>query len=137
MAADRRRFTPTREEQTRLIGGFLAAVRDGNVDALRSLLAADVVARADGGGKVPGAGMHPVVGIDKVVRLYLGLSAKTPADLSARIVDVNGAPAALLFAGRSLLGLIVFGFEESGIASIETVLNPDKLATVRRQLSGR
>ena len=137
VAADQPRFTPTADEQQRLINGFMAAVRDGNVDALRSVLAADVRARADGGGKVPGAGLHPVEGPDKVARLFLGLMAKAPADFRARVHEVNGSPALLAFAGETLLSVMMFGYDDGAIREITSIVNPDKLRIVERQLTSR
>ena len=135
VAADRRRFTPSVEEQQKLIGGFLAAVRDGNVEALRDVLAAGVVARSDGGGKVPGAGLHPVIGFDKVARLYRSLSTKIPPAFDVRIAQVNGSASVLLLSGDAIFGIIVFEYDAERIAQISTILNPEKLRFAQRQLS--
>ena len=137
VAAEHTRFTPSVEEQRRLVDGFMAAVRDGNVDALRSVLAADVTARSDGGGKVPGAGLHPVTGSEKVARLYLGLLAKAPSDFRARVAEVNGSPALLAFAGERLLSVMMFGCSGGAIKEIVAIVNPDKLRIVERQLTSR
>ena len=135
VATDRKRFTPSREEQQRLISGFIAAVRNGDVDSLRNMLAQEVTARGDGGGKVAGAGLHPIVGSEKVTRLYFGLMAKAPADFDLRIAGVNGAPALLSFSGSTLIAVSMFTFDGDRIADISTVVNPDKLDIIRRQLA--
>ncbi|HEX6178881.1 MAG TPA: RNA polymerase sigma-70 factor [Thermoanaerobaculia bacterium] len=135
VAADRKRFTPSREEQARLINGFLAAVRDGDVDTLRSMLAQDVTARGDGGGKVAGAGLHPILGPEKVTRLFFGLLAKAPPDFNVRVAEVNGAPAMLAFTGSTLLSVSIFAFDGDRIAEVSSVVNPDKLKVVNRQLA--
>ena len=132
MAEGKKRFHPSREEQERLLAGFMAALRDGNVDALREVLASDVVAFADGGGKVPGAGLHPILGFDKVARLYLALT-KQAANLRIEIGQVNGALALVGWAGDRLQLIVTFGFDGDRIAEIATVLNPDKLAFASKQ----
>lgn len=136
VAAEKPRFTPSREEQERLVRSFLAAVRDGDVDALRSVLVESATAGADSGGKVPGAGVHPIVGADKVARLYVGLAAKTP-DFEGRVVEVNNAPALLVYTGGTLAAVTTFTYADHGIAGIAAVVNPDKLALVSDQLISR
>ena len=135
VAEGKKRFAPPRADQERLIQTFLSAVRDGDVGALRRTLAEDVVARADGGGKVPGAGLHPIHGVDSVTRLWLGLAKKFPPGMVVRLVDANGAPAAAAFVGDQLLSLVVFDFEGDHIAGITSVVNPDKLRFANRQLA--
>lgn len=135
VAGDQKRFKPSRDEQVRLISGFLTAVRDGDVDTLRNVLARDVTARGDGGGKVAGTGLHPIVGAEKVIRLYFGLMAKAPADFNVRFAEVNGAPALLAFSGPALLSVLMFTFDGDRIAEIASVVNPDKLNVIRRQLA--
>ncbi|HET7704527.1 MAG TPA: RNA polymerase sigma factor SigJ [Thermoanaerobaculia bacterium] len=131
--ADKSRFTPTREEQQRLIRGFMAAIEAGDIDSLRGVLASSVTAGADGGGRVPGAGVHPIVGPDKVARLYLGLAAKFGPGLRGEVLEITGEPALVLFDGDSLLGVMVFSYDEGRIGGLHTILNPEKLVTVRRQ----
>ena len=133
MHADRPRFTPSREEQRNLIRGFMSAVERGDLDALRNVLAESATVRADGGGKVAGAGTRPIAGWEKVARLYVGLAAKVGAGLRGDVVDVNGEPALIIYDGDALQGVMTFSYEEGRIASIEAVVNPEKLATVSRQ----
>src|SRR5919106_4271529 len=49
----RPRYEATREQHERLADRFFAAVQDGDVKALETMLAEDVVLAGDGGGKVP------------------------------------------------------------------------------------
>jgi RNA polymerase sigma-70 factor (ECF subfamily) len=125
MADDKRRFTPSRDEQLRLIGGFLEAIRNGDVDGLRMLLAEDVVAVSDGGGKVAAA-RNLVRGRDHVSRLMVGIAAKARADFRIAVEDVNGSPAIVTEAG-----VVVLIVEDGKIAEIDLVLNPEKLGAVR------
>src|SRR5262249_24150041 len=68
----RPRFPMPRERGLQMASAFFAATRDGDMDGLQSLLAADVAVYADGGGKAPAA-MRPIVGLDKVLRLHASL----------------------------------------------------------------
>ena len=62
----RPRFATDRREREELAARFFDAFREGDVDGLKELLAADVQAIADGGGKGP-ALAKPIVGADNVV----------------------------------------------------------------------
>jgi RNA polymerase sigma-70 factor, ECF subfamily len=65
-------FEASREQRNRLAERFFAAARDGDVDALAEMLAADVVVYGDGGGKAP-SWPRPIVGRDRVSRLFAAL----------------------------------------------------------------
>ena len=132
LSAEKKRFRPSREEQQRLLDGFLAALRDGNVDNLREILKDDVVAYADGGGKVPGAGLHPVAGFDKVSRLYLSLAARV-GEARATIEEVNGMLAIVFRVGETVIAIVNVMYSEGRIAEIASVVNPEKLAYAQRQ----
>jgi RNA polymerase sigma factor (sigma-70 family) len=137
VSAEKQRFRPSREEKLRLVQSFMAALQSGSVDALRDVLTSDVTARGDGGGKVPGAGLRPILGFDNVARLYSGLIRKFGATVRIDVDEVNGAPALVAFEGDKLFGVITFDFDEDRITEINSVLNPDKLAFAKRQLGER
>jgi RNA polymerase sigma-70 factor (ECF subfamily) len=91
--AARPRFRMPRERGLEIAAAFFAASRSGNMQALRSLLAADVTAYADGGGKTPAA-LQPIVGLDGVMQLHASL-ARTFAEKMSRLVRyglINGLP---------------------------------------------
>src|SRR5262245_49474092 len=69
----RRRFVATPEQRRKLLERFLEATLDGDVPALERMLAEDVVAWSDGGGKAPAA-KWPVVGREKFLRVLGGLA---------------------------------------------------------------
>ena len=124
--AERPRFAVDREKAASLTERFLRALRDANVDELRAVLATDVVAMADGGGKV-NAGIRPVLGIDNVSRLLIGVQSKYWRHGRMERLSVNGDPGAGLFADDVLSGVLAFDFADDRIASIYVVVNPDKL----------
>src|SRR5205807_5007640 len=67
MDAGRPRFEADRREREKLAGRFFVAFREGDVDGLRALLAADVQMVGDGAGKAPQVATH-IVGPEKVAR---------------------------------------------------------------------
>ena len=73
------RFEASRQERDRLAARFFAAVSDGDVDALVELLAADVVVYGDGAARAP-SWPRPIVGRDRVSRLFAGMGTPTRAD---------------------------------------------------------
>jgi RNA polymerase sigma-70 factor (ECF subfamily) len=133
IAERRPRFEPSHEAQRRLVERFLRACQQGDMAALTEALAEDVVSWSDGGGKVSAA-RHPILGRENVVRLVLGLMRKGPADLRLEIAEINGAPGLLIFAGESLWFVGTFAIANERIQALHAVLNPDKLAYIRRQV---
>ncbi len=132
VAAEKRRFTPPVEEQRRLIESFMSAVADGDVNALREVLASDVVALGDGGGKAFAAKI-PIVGFDAVSRFFFGLASKYAQGITITIEEVNGAPAVVARTGDLITSIVSFAFEEGRITELNSVVNPDKLAFAQRQ----
>jgi RNA polymerase sigma-70 factor (ECF subfamily) len=130
MDAGRPRFEADRREREELAGRFFAAFRDGDVDALRELLAADVQMVGDGGGKAPQ--WKPIVGADKVARL---LGAFIPSLVSVggfvEPHEVNGQPGAI-FRDRDgkVVNTLALDILDGRVQTIRSVLNPDKLGHV-------
>ncbi|MEV4575470.1 sigma factor-like helix-turn-helix DNA-binding protein [Nonomuraea jabiensis] len=131
MDAGRPRFEADRKEREELAERFFGAFREGDVDGLRALLAADVRMVADSGGKAPQWGTG-VFGAENVVRVFASL-----APLFARIGgvvephQVNGQPGAIF---RDRDGRVVNTWTldvlDGQVQAIRTVLNPDKLEHV-------
>ncbi|RCW43530.1 RNA polymerase sigma-70 factor (ECF subfamily) [Halopolyspora algeriensis] len=124
----RPRFEADRREREELAARFFDAVRDGDVDGLRELLAADVRMVGDGGGKAP-AFTKGVIGADNVARVLTSIFpvlAKIDARVEPR--EVNGRPGAILRDrdGKvvSTLAIDVLG---GRIQTIRSVSSPDKL----------
>jgi RNA polymerase sigma-70 factor (ECF subfamily) len=129
MDAGRARFAADRREREELAGRFFDAFREGDVAALRDLLAADVRMVGDGGGKAPqwGAG---VFGADRVARTLAGIGVpflRIGGVLEPR--EVNGQPGAI-FRDRDgrIVNTLALDIADGRIQTIRAVLNPDKLA---------
>jgi RNA polymerase sigma-70 factor (ECF subfamily) len=130
MDAGRPRFAADRREREELAGRFFAAFRDGDVDALRELLAADVQMVGDGGGKAPQ--WKPIVGADKVARLlaaFIPLLVRVGGFVEPH--EVNGQPGAI-FRDRdnNVLNTWTLDVLDGQIQTIRSVINPDKLGHV-------
>jgi RNA polymerase sigma-70 factor (ECF subfamily) len=111
---------------------FLAAASGGNLAELEKLLADDVVAYNDGGGRVRAA-PQPIAGLAKVLRFLAGLLDRFPLG-ELRVVEANGHPAALLTLGGQRQ-LVALGVRDGRIQEIYAVLNPDKLTYAESRLA--
>jgi RNA polymerase sigma-70 factor, ECF subfamily len=124
----RPRFEVDRQARDVLAARFFDAFRDGDVEGLRDVLAADVQLVGDAGGKAP-ALSRIVVGADKVARLLAAIFADL-ARVGATLeeCEVNGQPGAIL---RDRAGRVAFTFAldllGGQIQAIRSVGNPDKL----------
>ncbi|MGP3944793.1 MULTISPECIES: RNA polymerase sigma-70 factor [Streptomyces] len=128
MEAGRPRFEADRRERQELATRFFDALKDGDVGALRNLLAADVQLVGDGGGKAPQLA-KAVMGAENVARL---LGTVFPwllrIDVSFELHEVNGQPGAV-FRERDgkVLQALVLDVLDGRIQAIRAVINPDKL----------
>jgi len=124
MADGTDRFRPSPDEHREILDRFLAAARGGDLARLTELLAENVTAYNDGGGKVRAA-LRPVVGRDKVAAFVAGLVARYPIG-PAETVDVNGEPALRVTVGGASQ-FVALAVRDGRIHAVYAVLNPDKL----------
>ncbi len=119
------RFEPSSEDHAALLGRFLAAAQGGDMTTLTELLAEDVVAWNDGGGKVRAA-LRPIIGRDKVLAFTAGITGRYPFE-NPRIVELNGRPAIVITADGDTQVIALDVREDGRIHAIFGVRNPDKL----------
>ena len=127
----RPRFEPDHRAREELAARFFDAFRNGDVEGLREMLAADVQLVGDAGGKAPALG-RVVVGADKVARLLAQVFPRLDRlHMSLEQRQVNGQPGAIL---RDSEGRVAFLFAldvlGGQIQTIRSLGNPDKLAHV-------
>jgi RNA polymerase sigma-70 factor (ECF subfamily) len=137
VAEGRPRFEASRADRDRIAGRFLAAVEEGDLDALVDLLAADVVAYGDGGGTGPSL-PRPVHGRDKVARLLRGLSELLRSGLRIEPVAVNGQPGAVVRDEHGwLVNVLSLDIADGQVRIVRSINNPEKLRHLGPVLDGR
>jgi RNA polymerase sigma-70 factor (ECF subfamily) len=122
------RYEVTAEQSETLVRSFLAAARDGDMDQLVDLLAADAIFCGDGGGKATTVA-EPVYGRDRVAAILSEIFKRVRAlGVTYEPVLVNGGPG---FMSRDSEGMIVSVVSveviDGAIQALRSVVNPDKL----------
>jgi RNA polymerase sigma-70 factor (ECF subfamily) len=129
MEDGRPRFEADRRAREELAGRFLDAVREGRVEELVGLLAADVQLVGDAGGKAP-LFAERFAGADKVGRLLAVLVAhflRIGGSVEPHVV--NGQPGAILRdRGGRVFSTWAFDVLDGQVQTIRSVSNPEKLA---------
>jgi len=120
--------TPTSDadlrKQRRVVDAFLAAVREGNFEALVTILDPEIVLRADGGA---------LKGMSRLVRGAEAVVAQAAAfskiDLSSHVVLVNGniGVVSRLPDGR-VFSVLGFTIANGKVVEIDILADPDRLA---------
>jgi RNA polymerase sigma-70 factor (ECF subfamily) len=126
---ERPRFEVPRETHRRLLERFAAAASTGDRAAIRALVADEVEAIGDGGGKVPSfaGGLR---GGDRVANLYWAQYLRLGPRVQYRIVGINGEPGLLRYFDGRLESAQALVTDGERIVTIYTVRNPDKLARI-------
>lgn len=126
---ERPRFDVPRATHERLLQRFVAAAGSGDRAAIRALLADDVEAIGDGGGKVASVA-GGLRGGDRVTNLYWAHSLKLGPRITYRIAQVNGEPGILRFIDGQLESAQAIVTDGERIVAFYVVRNPDKLARI-------
>ncbi|WP_396657068.1 RNA polymerase sigma-70 factor [Microbacterium sp.] len=127
VAARRPRVHVVRSEHEEAVGRLVAAMNTGDLQGLMDVLAPDVVAIADGGGKVRGAALRPIVGAQRLARYLVGGIAKAGGRVVAAEEWVNGQPGMRVELDGVLVGAVSVTVENGRITRIYSIANPDKL----------
>lgn len=122
------------EKHDEVVGGLLAAIAAGDMNAVIALLHPDVTLIGDGNGKVRTA-IHTITGPDKVARFLFGLARRYgPGWLaSSRLALVNGALGAYTMGAEGTDGyddvlprVTAVAVHDGKIVGVWDVANPDK-----------
>ena len=131
MDEGRPRFEADRRERDELAARFFDVLREGDVDGVRELLAADVQLIGDGGGNAP-QWARSIVGAENVARVLASIIPPFVRIGGAfEPHEVNGQPGAI-FRDRDhkVLNTWTLDVLTARIQTIRAVINPDKLGHV-------
>ncbi|MBL7254586.1 RNA polymerase sigma factor SigJ [Paractinoplanes lichenicola] len=113
-------------EQRSVLAAFLEAVNNGDMAALASVLAPDVVSISDGGGFTSTA-LRPIVGADKVSRFFVGIAhGSRMAGAVLEPALINGT-AGIFVRGDTVYGALGVTVADGRITGLFQQLNPAKL----------
>jgi RNA polymerase sigma-70 factor (ECF subfamily) len=94
-----------------------------------SLLAPDVRLVGDSGGKAK-APVRVLETADKVGRFIAGAARKGVADLTWRILEINGGPAVLTLSGGKPDAVLQLDIADGRVQAVYIIRNPDKLLSL-------
>ncbi|MFF7888738.1 sigma factor [Streptomyces sp. NPDC020794] len=126
----RRAHLTTPQQHNKVVRGVREACATTDARHLASLLAPDVTAFFDGGGKVR-ALTRPVHGDQRVVRALLTLLAPRP-HTTLHLCSANGRTAIVVRHGAQVAAVISFDVAGHHVTHVWAVLNPDKLRAWNR-----
>lgn len=115
-------------QQRRVVQAFLAASRDGDFDALVSVLDPDVVFRADAGSR-PLPPPEEVRGAPEVARLVLARG--TPFAPLGRPAIVNGRAGVVVAGPDHVIAVVAFTIVGDRVTEMDLMVDPVKLREVR------
>ncbi|MBB3659592.1 RNA polymerase sigma-70 factor (ECF subfamily) [Rhizobium sp. BK650] len=131
----RPRYTLPPDHGMQIASAFFAASRSGDIEALQALLAEDATVYTDGGGKAA-APRRPVIGCDKVMKLFAALAPIFSAYMS-RLLHyglVNGLPGFVSIEEGGRLQTTALQIDGDRIIAIYVTRNPEKLAHLEQNV---
>jgi RNA polymerase sigma-70 factor (ECF subfamily) len=128
LGAHQARYEASSEQSEALVRSFLVAARDGDLDHLVDLLAADVVLYGDGGGKAT-AISQPLYGRDRVATYIIALFKQAPRlGVTLEPVFVNAGPGIITHDPEGkVISVLSFEVLDGVIQTVRGIVNPDKL----------
>jgi RNA polymerase sigma-70 factor (ECF subfamily) len=121
---NRKRFDVTEAAKAAILTKFTAAVEARDENTLFELFARDATWTADGGGRAPAA-MRTIEGVERVVRLILGLQPRIQGRIE--LASINGETGLALRLNGELTSVISIDTDGDRITAVYVVTNPDKL----------
>ena len=126
-----------RPRQDELVAAFGQAIRTGDTARLAKLLASDATLRADSGGKAI-AIRHPLEGAEGILGFVERVLSPAWQGGELEIAEFNSAKALILRESGKATAIVSFSFnDEHQAAAIFIMRNPDKLARIDSDASGR
>ncbi|MFE7211169.1 RNA polymerase sigma-70 factor [Streptomyces sp. NPDC001698] len=130
--ARRPRKVVSPSETRAALESFQRAFETGDLQGLLDVLAPEVVLMSDGGG-VKQAALRPIVGAEKVVRMFVGSAGKVRGKLTIDPTLVNGGPALFVRLDGEIDGIMAARVEDARITGLYYVRNPEKLSRVESE----
>jgi RNA polymerase sigma-70 factor (ECF subfamily) len=128
--ARRPRYDAPEGTRRRVTDEFMAACLGGDLNQMMSLLAPEVTAWTDSGGKIRAA-LRPLRGADNVARWILGTLRSRLPDPGVYHVLVNGDPGLLITSAGIPDNIVAVDLSHDGrIEAIRLIRNPDKLTRI-------
>ncbi|MCY0937011.1 RNA polymerase sigma-70 factor [Streptomyces sp. H34-S4] len=127
--ARRPRQSVSPSETRAALESFRRAFETGDLQGLLDVLAPEVVYMGDGGG-IKHAALRPIVGADKVARLFAGMADRAGNVLTFGPAVVNGTPALVVHLGGEFDGVVAVHVVDGRITGLYFVRNPEKLSHV-------
>lgn len=123
----------SREAVMGLLERLMQASARGDLQAIRDVLAEDVVAISDGGGKARAA-LRPLYGADETAQVIHAVTTRKHVGVEPVVLIVNGVPAIAILEGGELDHITTLApsrQDPSRIGWLYTMRNPDKLPVPR------
>ncbi|GLW07518.1 RNA polymerase sigma24 factor [Microtetraspora sp. NBRC 13810] len=127
--ARRPRFESSPEVRRRVTEEFLNACLGGDINRVMEMLAPDVTAWTDGGGKVRAA-LRPMRGAEVVARWLVAMIDQGRAAWGFRPAEINGMPGLLITTVGGVDSVSAIDVTDGKISTIWLVRNPDKFKGV-------
>ncbi len=127
----RPRFGTDPVVRTEVTERFLDACQHGDIHALLTVMAPDVVLVADGGG-IGRAPRHPIHGADKAARFLIAIRNTPIPGLHLELTHVNGGPGIIISSENGPMSVFVLDVHDANVQTIHAIANPDKLHRLRR-----
>lgn len=111
---------------------FRRALDSGDLQDLTTLLAPNVVLVSDGGG-IKQAALRPIIGAERVIRMFcLGLP-EIKGTLTGEHIVVNGNPVLVMRLNGMIDGVLAIRIENARITALYYIRNPKKLTRIKSQ----
>jgi RNA polymerase sigma-70 factor (TIGR02957 family) len=125
----RPRFETSQARREELARRFFAAAREGDLGALESMLADDVVLQGDGGGKAPALAraLHGRARVARSLIAWMRAGGRIPGVVLEPAV-INGQPGAIGRDGDGrIINVMALDIEGGYVRGVRSIVNPDKL----------
>ena len=123
---DKPRFRPDPSQHRSLVEKFSVAAYTADSSALLELFSPDIRVTSDGGGKITAA-RKVIIGVGKIVRLFVIAVAGHADRITREMRDINGEPGIVEYYDGHILAVNTFETENGRITNIYRVMNPEKL----------